>query len=90
MPSQPAVHRLHIFADGPVAGNAAQRALPGMDMRVDQAGQDDHAAGVDDFGIVGGERRRDRRDAAVLYQHVAARQILDHRVHRDDRAALDQ
>ena len=90
MPGQPAMHRLHVFAERPVAGNAAQPALPGVDMGVDQAGQHDHAGRVDDLGVVGLYLRRDRCDAAFSISMSPCGKSLTLRVHRDDRSAFNQ
>jgi hypothetical protein len=62
-----------------------------MHMGVDQAWHHDHVGGVDDLRPVGrGKLRRHGGNAIVLDQHIAAGEIRNARVHRDDRAALDQ
>ena len=91
MGGEPAVHRLHVFGDGPVGGEPAQRGLPRVQMGIDQPGRHDHAGSVDDLRVGGrGKRGRDRRDAIVLDEDIALRQIADLPVHGDDASALDQ
>ena len=49
-------------------------------MGVDKAGDRDPVGSVDDFCIVGSDRRSDRRDFAPLYQNVSAPKVADVRV----------
>ena len=74
---EPGMHAAEIFQQRPVGGIAAQARLPGVHMRVDQAGDDDAAGAVDDLGLGRAAAEVDRwthiNDAAALDQHVAAR-----------------
>ncbi len=45
------MHAAEIFEQRPVRGIAAQTGLPGVHMRVDQAGDDDAPLAVDDLGL---------------------------------------
>jgi hypothetical protein len=88
---EPAVHRLHVTGNRPIGGHPAQRALPGVHMGVDQARHHDHVGGVDDLRAVGRRQlRRHGGNVIVLDQHIAAGEIGNSRIHRNDRAALDQ
>ena len=89
--SQAAMHGGHIFRHGPIGGNAAQRALPGVQMGVDQPRQHDAIGGVDHLRAVRRRKlRRNRRNAIVLDQYVAGRKVRDPAIHGDQCAALDQ
>jgi hypothetical protein len=72
---QAGVHLLEVLQQRPVGGHAAQRGLPGVHVRVDQAGDDDAAGGVDQLRVVGGDAGRDGGDAVGLHQDVGARQV---------------
>ena len=86
-----AVHRRHVSCNRPVCGDAAQRALPGMHVPIDQARQDDHVGGVDHPRAVRRRQRgRDCGNGFVLDQHVAARKVGDAAIHGEDATALDQ
>ena len=61
-----------------------------MTVGVDKAGDCDPVGSVDDFRVVGGDRRSDRRDFAPLYQNVSALKVADVRVHRYDRSVANE
>jgi hypothetical protein len=69
----------------------ASRKSPVRPVRVDQAGDDEAAPGVDPLGV----RRRgskvvaDRSDDAVTDENVAVNEVTDARVDSDDVAASD-
>lgn len=65
-------------------------AKPCVVMGVHQAGHDNGAAGIDDFGIVSLDVCADRGNAIALYQDVAHRQVFGLGVHREDGAALEK
>ena len=67
----------------------AHAGLPGVAVCVDEAGQDDHAAGIDVFGILYRELRRDRGDAAILDQEIALAQVAHPGIDADDPALAD-
>ncbi len=67
----------------PVRADPAQRGLPGVPMRVDEAGHDHPALRVDDLGIGPVEVPADRPDPVVLDEHRAALDLPDRRVHRE-------
>ena len=75
---------------GGIRIDAAQLAVPGVAVRVDEAGDDDAAARVDDFRVAGLDMPGDAGNGAVAYQDVALRQVRLLRVHRQDGAALEQ
>ena len=89
-----AVQVLEILLKAPVAGDAADAGLPGVEVGVDQARHDDHAAAVDDLAVLGAEIGieigADGGDRAVLDQHVAVGDDADVRVHRHHPAVSDQ
>ena len=87
---QPGMEEVEVIGAGPVGADTADRRLPGMDMRLDESGRDDAASGVDRLGAVGFDRRRHGGDAPVLDEDVAARQVADVRIDRNDRAVLDE
>ena len=89
MVRQPAMHGLTVLRHGPVAGDAAQSCLPGMDVAVDQAGDHDHFGGIDDLRVGRLNRRADRCNVVILHQHVAAK-IARLPVHGNNRAILDE
>ena len=82
---EPGMHAAEIFEQRPVRSIAAQRRLPGVHMRVDEPGDDDAAATVDDLGISGVDAGTHLGDPPVLDQHVADTEIADRSVHADDR-----
>ena len=55
----------------PIQAGVADRALPGVAVRIDQAGQDQVVGGIDDFGVAAVDPRRDLLDLAVGHQNVA-------------------
>lgn len=61
-----------------------------MVVGVDEAGHDDHVAGVDGLGAIRDQIGSDRLDATVANVHVGARQHPERRINRDHRAVLDQ
>ena len=87
---KPAMHRLHVLRNRPVGGKPAQAGLPGVQMAVDQARQEQHPRAVDDLGVIGGDARRDGGDTIRLDQHIALRQIADRSVHAHNGRAFDQ
>ena len=87
---KPRVHMMKIFEDRPVPGHAAKRSLPGMLVRVDEAGQHDAARGFNDFRMRRRDLRRNFAYAPVFDQHVAPLKVADARVHADDASAADE
>jgi hypothetical protein len=85
-----AMHRLHVFGDCPVCCKSSQPGLPGMQMAVDQARQQQHSRSIDRFRFIGGNARRHRDNAILLDKDVAVWQISDRCVHAQDGRALDQ
>ena len=83
------MHAAEIFEQRPVRGKAAQARLPGVHMRVDEAGDDNAPAAIDDLGLRRTAAKLNAgthlRDAAVLNQHIAIPDIADAIVHADDR-----
>ena len=84
------MHVVEILEDRPVAGHAAQRGLPGVLVRVDEARQHNAARRVDDLcpGCV--DPFRHRLDVLAFDQHIPAPQVPHGRVHADDDAAADE
>src|SRR5580658_2817785 len=70
-----------------VEAEIARDMLVDMGMRVDEAGRDDEALGVDDFGAAGVECWRDCRDAALADGDIA--NGVDPVLRVDDSAASD-
>jgi hypothetical protein len=68
---------------------AADGGLPRVPVAVDEAGDQDLPGAVDDVGI-GVDGGFDRRDLAVLDQHVAGVEVADLRVHREDGPSSQQ
>ncbi|MHC2781995.1 hypothetical protein ACVMBZ_001202 [Bradyrhizobium liaoningense] len=91
---EPGMHAAEIFEQRPVRGIAAQARLPGVHVRVDQAGDDDAPGAVDNFGLAGTTTELDRRahvdDPAAFDQHIAARKVADRVIHADDGGRFDQ
>ena len=77
-----------IIRGHPLRADAAQRRVPGVHVRVDQAGHDDLVAGVD--GLVGGraEIAAHRFDAVAAQQKLAGfAEVAHDRVERNQPAA---
>ena len=55
----------------PVEAGVADRALPGVAVRIDEAGQDQIVGGIDDLDVAAVDRARDLADLAVGHQNVA-------------------
>ena len=87
---KPRVHMMKIFEDRPVSGHAAKRSLPGVLVRVDEAGQHDAARGFNDFRMRRRDLRRNFAYAPVFDQHIAPLKVADARVHADDASATDE
>ena len=88
---QAGMHHPKIVRAGPVAGEPAQPGLPGVDMGVHEAGDDDHVRRIDHGRAVARvQLRADRRDLVILDQDIAAVHIGDRRVHRHDGSALQK
>ena len=64
-----------------------QRGAPQMPMRIDEARHDDHVAAVDHLRAGSIDVGADGDNRAVANMHVAAGQIAEVRVHRQDMAA---
>ena len=58
-------------------------------MGIDDAGQRDHAGGIDRLGAAAVERRADGQDRAILDQDVGRREIAQRLVHGDDLGITD-
>jgi hypothetical protein len=85
------VHVAVVIADAdPVRADAAQLVFPGMDVRVDEAGHRDAAAAVDHLGVGRGEVAADLRDLRAVDEDVAALEVADLRVQREDESVLDE
>ena len=78
--------------EGEVVGEAAQQRHRGVAVRVDQAGDDEVAGGVDHRGAVGAGRARaeQRGDAVAFDQDRAAFDDRSRVVHHHNRAAVDE
>ncbi|MGY4410368.1 hypothetical protein ACVWW4_002104 [Bradyrhizobium sp. LB7.1] len=91
---EPGMHAAEIFQQRPVGGIAAQSRLPGVHMRVDQAGDDDAPGAVHNlrFGRAAADVDRWAHvdDAVALDQHVASAEIADRVIHADDDRGFDQ
>ncbi len=74
-----------ILRQRPVRPGVAQERLPGVAVGVDEAGDGDLVGAVDDLGVVGVDRGRDLRDLGAVDQDVAAVEVADLRIDRDDR-----
>jgi hypothetical protein len=76
--------------------HAAQQVQLGVEMRVDQAGEEDAAAAVDGLGVgrrasgVGGVRREQRLDAAIADHYIVPPRCGPGAIERDDEGALEQ
>ena len=85
-----AVDVLEIVGGEPLAADAAQRRLPGVHVRVDEARHHDLVGGVDRFVRGGAEIAADRLDPVAAEQDLAVFEIAQLGVERDQPAALDQ
>ena len=63
--------------EDPVGEEAAQRRLELVMVRIDEAGHDDAAAGVDHRGAAGLQVRSDGEDLLALDQHVGLGEVAD-------------
>ena len=59
-------------------------------MRIDEAGNRDHAGAVDDLGGGRIDLRRHRHDGAVAHMHVAGCKVRHRRIHGEDGGAADE
>ena len=82
--------RLAVVEQQPVGEEAAQRRLELVMMRVDEAGHDDAAAGVDRCSAAGAKVRPDGYDLLAFDQHVRFDEIAHLRIHRHDVAAANE
>ncbi|MCQ0009012.1 hypothetical protein [Actinomadura madurae] len=74
-----------------VGEDRAERRLPGVAVRVDEARHDDAAGGVDRLGAGGGGQfSADRGDAAVLDEHVGGAEDGGGGCGVDDEAVRDE
>jgi hypothetical protein len=87
---EPCMHVPKVAWQRPVGGNAAQSRLPGVEMCVDEARDNDPVAPVHHHGARCLDRRRDPSDAAVLHEEVALGEVADAIVHGDDARALNE
>ena len=88
--SDPGMHFMQVFGDRPVAGDAADARLPGMNMRIDEAGHDDHPRRIDDLGTGRTDGFADFFDLVPIDENIALGEIADLAIHRDNSSALDQ
>src|SRR5207247_7486377 len=65
-----------------VGCDPADHGLPGMPVRIDEAGDDNAAGGVDHLRVARLEPAAHGRDALVLDQHVAAEDVAELGIHR--------
>ena len=72
-----------------IVGEAAEQRLAQVNVRLDQAGEDVAAAGVDDTVVRLVDVRRDARDAAAPNRDVAVDDLVPI-VQRDDSAFADE
>ncbi len=84
------MHGAHVARNRPVAGNAAQAGLPGMDMAVYKTRQHDVARGVDDFSIGDISQGANRGYGSVLDKDVGGLSVGLTRFHGDNGSAADQ
>jgi hypothetical protein len=85
----PARRVRQVVDEDPIREEAAQRRLELVVVRVDEAGHDDAAAGVDHIGAARLQIGADRQDLLALDQHVGVGKVADRGVHRHHRAAPD-
>jgi hypothetical protein len=85
-----AEHDREVVVERAGGQHAADRRLPRVPVRVDEAGHHDHPGRVDLLGVRDPEIPPDVHDLAVLDENLAARDVADGRVHRDDEAVADQ
>ena len=78
-----------IIGQQPVRQHVAQRALIEVMMRVDEAGQHDHARRVD-HARLGRDIRAARRDLLALDQYIGLVEIADAGIEGEHHAALEQ
>ena len=74
--------RRAIGQEDPVREKAPQRRLELVMVRIDEAGHDDAAAGVDHRGVARLQLRSDGEDLLALDQHVGLGEVADLRIHR--------
>jgi hypothetical protein len=90
VPAEAAPDAAAVLLRGEVRAEAAQRRLPRVPVGVDQPRHDDAAGGVHPLGVTGVEVVADRDDGVALDENVAAGELADRRIHRDDVAAADE
>ena len=74
----------------PVRADAAQARFPGVDVRVHEAGDDDHPARIERFGVGRGEIAADRDDTIVLDEKIAASNVAELRIDGREGAVLHE
>lgn len=79
-----------IGIDDAVRQRVAQQALVAVAVGVDEAGNDDAVAGIDDCGVGGGNAWAQLADRAVLDQDVGGGEVADLRIAAEHDAALEQ
>ena len=89
-----AVQRIHIIGEVDVGDDTAELVLPAVAMAVDDAGRENHPAGLDDdrAAVVprGGEVPANRCDSAAVDEKIALVEIPDGGIHGDDGRALER
>jgi hypothetical protein len=70
----------------PVQAGVADRALPGVTVRIDQSGKDQIVGGIDDLAVAGIDPRGHLLDLSVSHQHIAG-ELAEAIVHRDNKSA---
>jgi hypothetical protein len=73
-----------------IAGEAPQQRGPDMPVRLHETRQHEHAGAVDDFSGRSRKPAANRSDRTVAHEHVAARDVADVRIHRQDVGVADQ
>lgn len=84
VPDALAVEVGEVLHQRPVGARGAQCGLPGVQVRVDQAGDDDTAGEVDDFGVGRLDGVADVGDAVAVDEDLGVLGVGAARRHRDD------
>src|SRR5215475_1404202 len=93
IPREPVVRGRHVLADRAVRNDPSELPFPRVPVRIDESWNDDRVGRVDHLGV----RRRlelaapsDADDLFPFDQHVAADEISDRLIHREDGAASEE
>src|SRR5262249_49660599 len=83
------VTRSAVVGDAPAGNNGSVLRLPNVPVIVGEAGDDDHAASVDLFGVRGADVGTHRYDLLAFDQDIGFGEVADRGIHGNDDPILD-